>query len=49
MTTKIAAAQIAGEAGVDMVIANGRKPQLLYDIAEGRHTGTRFIGRREDA
>ena len=49
MATKLKAAEIAMGCGCDMVIANGRKPQLLYDIAEGRHTGTRFIGRREDA
>ena len=49
MATKLKAAEIARGCGCDMVIATGRQPQLLYDIAEGRHTGTRFIGRREDA
>lgn len=49
MATKLKAAEIAMACGCDMVIANGQKPELLYDIAEGRHTGTRFIGRREDA
>lgn len=42
MVTKLRAAEIAGEAGVDMVIANGQSPLLLYDIAEGRPVGTRF-------
>ena len=47
MATKLKAAEIAMACGCDMVIANGQRPQLLYDIAAGRHTGTRFIGRRE--
>ena len=46
MATKLKAAEIAMACGCDMVIANGRRPELLYDIAEGRHTGTRFLGRR---
>ena len=43
MVTKLRAAQIAGAAGVDMVIANGQDPLLLYDIAEGRPVGTKFL------
>ena len=46
MSTKMHAAQIATEAGIDMVIAHGAKPELLYDIAEGNPVGTRFIGRK---
>lgn len=46
MVTKLHAAKIAGDAGVDMVIANGQKPLLLYDIAEGRSVGTRFVASR---
>ena len=49
MATKLKAAEIAMACGCDMVIANGRRPEQLYDIAEGRHTGTRFLGRREEA
>ncbi len=45
MATKIQAARIALEAGVDMVIANGQNPQRLYDIVEGKAVGTRFTGR----
>ena len=48
MATKLKAAEIAMACGCDMVIANGQKPELLYDIVtDGAHTGTRFIGRRE--
>ena len=43
MATKLKAAQMVNAAGTDMVIANGAKPELLYDIAEGRSVGTRFI------
>lgn len=46
MTTKIKAAKIAVDAGIDMVIANGNRPSVLYDIAEGRQAGTRFISRK---
>ena len=43
MITKLRAAAIATEAGCEMVIANGSKPELLYDIAAGRPAGTRFL------
>ena len=43
MATKLKAAQLVNAAGTDMVIANGAKPELLYDIAEGRSAGTRFL------
>ena len=43
MKTKLDAAQICMEAGCDMIIANGSDPQILYDIAEGKPVGTRFL------
>ena len=43
MATKLKAAQLVNAEGTDMVIANGAKPELLYDIAEGRSAGTRFL------
>ncbi len=45
MITKIHAAQIATEAGIDMIIANGTSPEVLYEIAEGKKIGTKFIGK----
>ena len=45
MKTKLHAAFLATQAGIDMIIMNGSKPERLYDIAEGRSVGTRFIGR----
>ena len=44
MATKLKAAQIAMDAGIDMVIANGEKPEVLYDIFDGKAVGTRFVG-----
>ena len=48
MATKLRAAQMAMGKGCDMVIANGARPELLYDIAAGRPAGTRFVARRRD-
>lgn len=47
MATKINAAKIATENGVDMVIMNGKNPELLYDLFDGKSVGTQFIGRRK--
>ncbi|MGN0817475.1 MAG: glutamate 5-kinase [Candidatus Coproplasma sp.] len=44
MATKIRAAQICTASGADMVIANGARPENLYDILDGKRTGTRFKG-----
>ena len=46
MATKIHAAQICTAQGTDMIIANGANPSLLYDILDGKKTGTKFIGRK---
>ena len=43
MRTKIRAAEICTAKGCDMVIANGDKPSVLYDIVDGKSVGTRFI------
>ncbi|UOO36924.1 glutamate 5-kinase [Oscillospiraceae bacterium CM] len=42
MQTKLAAAKIATENGIDMVITNGANPRNLYDILEGKGVGTLF-------
>lgn len=47
MTTKIQAAQIATENGIDMVIAKGADPVILYDIADGKQAGTRFLAQKK--
>ncbi|HIS85750.1 MAG TPA: glutamate 5-kinase [Candidatus Faecivicinus avistercoris] len=46
MVTKLRAARIACEAGIDMVIANGVRPADIYRILDGEPVGTRFIGRK---
>ena len=45
MATKLRAAQMATAAGCEMVIANGSKPALLYDIVDGKPVGTRFLAK----
>lgn len=42
MATKLKAAQIATQSGIDMIIANGEHPEVLYDLSEGKPAGTRF-------
>ena len=42
MATKLNAAQIALDAGIQMVIANGNNIESLYDIVAGKDVGTRF-------
>ena len=44
MITKIHAAEIAMNAGIDMIIANGTKPELLYNIIDGEKVGTKLSG-----
>lgn len=46
MITKLQAAELATEHGVDMYIANGGTPEVLYDIASGKPAGTLFVGKR---
>jgi len=42
MVTKLIAARVAGENGIDTVITNGSKPQNLYIAVHGGEVGTRF-------
>ena len=48
MSTKIKAARMTTEKGIDMVIANGNNPSNVYDIVEGKNIGTRFIAKKVD-
>lgn len=45
MVTKLHAAAICMECGCDMIIANGNRPDNLYDILDGKQVGTRFLGK----
>ena len=46
MATKLRAAKLVTAAGCDMVITNGEHPDRLYDIAEGKDVGTRFVAHK---
>ncbi|MDD2441205.1 MAG: glutamate 5-kinase [Clostridiaceae bacterium] len=43
MRTKLNAARIANEAGIDAVIANGSVSRIVDDVLEGRERGTLFL------
>ncbi len=43
MTTKLIAADRCMEAGIDTVIVRGSRPEILYDVLEGKPVGTRFV------
>ena len=46
MITKINAAEIAMDAGFDMAIINGRNPNILYDLFDGKQVGTVFLANK---
>lgn len=46
MATKLRAAKMVIAQGCDMVITNGEHPERLYDIAEGKDVGTRFVAHK---
>jgi glutamate 5-kinase len=47
MFTKLEAAEIANNAGVDMVIMDGACPEKLYDLFDGKPIGTIFCAKKE--
>ena len=49
MITKLNAAEIAMSAGIDMAIVNGRNPEILYDLFDGKQAGTIFTSDKEAA
>ena len=48
MITKINAAEIAMDAGFDMAIINGRDPDILYDLFDGKQVGTVFLANKSE-
>ena len=44
MVTKLQAAKICMDCGCEMIIANGSRPENLYDIMDGKEIGTKFTG-----
>ncbi len=45
MKTKLNAAKMVTDAGIHMFITNGKNPENIYDILEGKQVGTHFKGR----
>jgi len=43
MLTKVHASRLAAEHGIAAVIANGEKPEIIYDILDGKEVGTLFV------
>ena len=48
MNTKLQAARIAGNTGVDMVIANSKDIKVIHRILDGQNIGTLFKAHKED-
>lgn len=46
MITKLTAAKVAADSGVNMVLANGNEPSILLDILAGEDVGTLFLGKK---
>ena len=40
MVTKLHAAQIASKAGIDTIVMNGKNPEDIYRVLDGRQAGT---------
>ncbi|WP_205654873.1 glutamate 5-kinase [Priestia megaterium] len=47
MVTKLTAAKTATNAGVSLILANGKEPSILRDIIEGQEIGTLFLKQAE--
>ncbi len=45
MKTKLQAAKLATSNGTDTVITNGKRPEAIYDIVNGKKAGTLFVGK----
>ena len=43
MVTKIAAAKICQQAGIDCVITTGSEPSIIFEILDGKKIGTHFV------
>ena len=43
MATKLQAADVATRAGIEVVIASGKQPELIGRLAQGERVGTRFV------
>ena len=46
MLTKVHACRLAAEQGINAVVANGSDPETIYDILDGKDTGTLFVAKK---
>lgn len=46
MVTKLAAAKMNMDRGIDTIITNGQRLENLYDVLAGKPVGTLFVGKR---
>ena len=47
MEAKLTAARMVTEAGIPMFIMNGKNPEILYDLLDGKHVGTYFTAKKQ--
>ncbi len=47
MITKLHAAQIAMNSGIDMIVMNGDAPEKIYKALDGKQVGTFFTGKKD--
>ena len=47
MVTKLHAAQIAMDAGIDTIVMNGSTPESIYKALDGKQIGTFFTGKKD--
>ena len=47
MVTKLHAAQIAMDAGIDTIVMNGAAPKSIYKALDGKQIGTFFTGKKD--
>ena len=48
MTTKLHAAEIAADAGIDTYIIKGSDARIIYDLIDGKSTGTHFRAKKSE-
>lgn len=46
MKTKLKAAELASQQGIDTVIVNGKDPKIIQRVIDGESVGTLFVGKR---
>lgn len=47
MVTKVKAAKLVNDLGIDLIIASGNNPMVIFDIIDGKNIGTLFLAERK--